>query len=616
MSGFVGIVNLDGAPVDPVVLERMTRFLSFRGPDSEGFWCSEAVGLGHTLLRTSREVPLVEQPVSLDGRLWIVADARIDARAELIDNLKVKSPAAGCLSLSTPDAELLLNAYDVWGNTCVEHLLGDFSFAIWDGVKRRLFCARDQLGVKPFLYARVGSSIVFSNTLTCVRQHPAVSSELNDLAIADFLLFDIHQHPEATAFADIQRLPPAHVMTCEQGTISVRRYWTLSVTTSIHYRRNEEYIERFRELFDGAVADRLGTESAGVLMSGGLDSTTVAASAQQIMTRRGNTSGLHASTEVFDQLIPHEERRYATLAANALKIPIQYYVSDHWKIFEIAGQPEDHTPEPMHSALPNTTVNLLRQVAAKSRVALTGYGGDPLLCGRISVHFLQLIKKKQFGQGLADAARFLAVEGRFSRLYLRTRWRILIDSKKERPSFPPWLNETFESKLNLGDRWRELCNKSLPSSSPAVRPEAQEVTSDPMWANLFESHDAGVTKVTADVCHPFFDLRLANFLLALPRLPWCSDKELLREAARGVLPDQVRLRRKSPLPADQLVALIDRPESAWVDTFKPLPELEQYIVRSRVPVVSREKDPWRAWINLRPLSLNFWLHGHLGWGKK
>jgi asparagine synthase (glutamine-hydrolysing) len=110
-----------------------------------------------------------------------------------------------------------------------------------------------------------------------------------------------------------------------------------------------------------------------------------------------------------------------------------------------------------------------------------------------------------------------------------------------------------------------------------------------------------------EVCHPFFDLQLVDFLLALPALPWCSDKELLREAARGILPDAVRLRRKSPLLADPLVALLQQPESAWVDSFEGVPELGRFVERRLIPKVFGEKDVWTAWIHLRPLSLNYWL---------
>jgi len=135
-----------------------------------------------------------------------------------------------------------------------------------------------------------------------------------------------------------------------------------------------------------------------------------------------------------------------------------------------------------------------------------------------------------------------------------------------------------------------------------------------MWASLFEGYDAGVTRVPVEVRHPFFDLRLVKFLLALPALPWCSDKELLREAARGILPDAVRLRRKSPLLADPLIAILQRPEAAWLDSFEAVSELGRYVERRLIPKVFGERDPWSAWTHLRPFSLNFWLRSQVATG--
>jgi asparagine synthase (glutamine-hydrolysing) len=607
MSGFVGILNLDGAPVDRALLERMTRFLAFRGPDAQEVLCHGTLGLGHAMLRVTREAAAEKQPGSLEDRLYIAGDARIDARAELITKLKSKSGAAGSLSLATPDSELILHAYDCWGEACVEHLLGDFSFAIWDARKRNLFCARDPFGVKPFFYAQVGSLLICSNTLNCIRMHPAVSNRLNDLAIADFLLVDMNHEPATTSFADIQRLPPAHTLVCGDGKVSIRRYWELRVSTPVYFRREEEYVELFRELLDTAVADRIRGDSAGVLMSGGLDSTTVAASARRISTRNGHPSDLRAYTEVFDSLVPHQERHYAALAAKGLDIAIEYLVSDHWRIFERADQPEYRTPEPTHTALPDTTLDQLRQVAAHGRVVLTGYGGDPALCGRLTIHFRTLLKNRQFGQMSADAVRFLGAEGRLSRLYLSTRLRLLFASKEGSSTYPQWLNEDLGRKFNLSDRWRSAFRAGTPNSDSAVRPEAYEVIASYLWPNLFEMHDAGVTRVPVEVYHPIFDLRVLSFLLALPRLPWCTDKELLREAARGDLPDGVRLRRKTAMPASPVVGMLQSPDSAWVDRFDPVPELENYLVRNRIPAVYRERDYPTAWMHLRPLSLNFWL---------
>jgi asparagine synthase (glutamine-hydrolysing) len=601
LSGIVGIFHLDGAPIAPTLLRSLVDFLAFRGPDAHENWIETSIGLGHTLLRTTRESFGERQPAVFEGRYWITADARLDGRTDLLAALDL----SGCgIGHSVPDSELILRAYAKWGAACVEHLRGDFSFAIWDASTKQLFCARDQFGIKPFYYAIVGSLVIFSNTLDCIRRHSAVSGRLNDLAIADFLLFDMIREPGATSFADIHRLPPAHILVCDQGGISVRRYWQLPVSAALPSKRPKECVEQFRELLDDAVADRLRTNHVGVLMSGGLDSPTVAASAQRILTRDGSAAGLCAYTEVIESLIPHEERHYAGLVAKALKIPIEFQ-ADGMGLWKYGNHDHNCWPEPVHSPGSDGGRAQLRQIAARSRVVLTGFGADPALSCLLSVHFLDLLKKGQFGRALVGAMRYLADEGRLSRLYLRTRWQRWLASQGQAPHYPGWLNPDLEKRLGLRERWDALARTFTPNT--AVRPVAYEAMVDPVWPTLFEGGDCGVTRVPVEVCHPFFDLRLADFLLALPALPWCSDKELLRETARGILPDAVRLRRKSPLIADPLIALLQRPESAWVDSFEGVPELTRYVERRLVPKVFGEKDAWTAWIHLRPLSLNFWL---------
>jgi asparagine synthase (glutamine-hydrolysing) len=594
---------MDGAPVDVALLERLTDSLAIRGPHAQRVWTNGAVGFGHTLLRTTCEAEHEQQPLGLDGAVWITADARVDARSELITKLHA---AGRDVATGAPDAEMILHAYFVWGCACVDHLIGDFAFAIWDGTARRLFCVRDHFGIKPFYYARVGSSFIFSNSLNCLRLYPGLSGRLNDMAIADFLLFDFNQDPGTTSFADIQRLPPAHTLCCEQGNVRVRRYWSLAVPKYVRCRRSEEHIEHFAELLDAAVGDRLRTGTAGVLMSGGLDSSTVAARSQRIYSRTGNTNGLHAYTEVFDRLIPHEERQYAGLVAQALGIPIHYRGADDSRLYDIFEDPTFNWPEPIHYPWGASGVDQLREISALSSVALTGYGADPAFSSQISIHFRQLLKEKEFSRALADAASYLAAEGRFSRLYLRTRWRLLFKARGERPWFPPWFNEELEKRLQLRGRWEEIDRQRV--GVGAIRLVAYESIVAPFWTNLFEWYDPGVTRVPVEVRHPFFDLRLLSFLLALPALPWCADKELLRQASRDALPKEVRLRRKSPLAADPLLVLLQKPESAWVDRFEAASALEHYVVRSSIPSVLGETDVWKAWIHLRPLSLNLWLN--------
>jgi asparagine synthase (glutamine-hydrolysing) len=602
VSGFAGILQMDGTPTDRALIERLTEFQTFRGPDGQNIWVDGPIAFGHTLLKISPESQRERQPLSLDGQTWIVADCRVDARSALISELE----QCGQRTLpGSPDAELILRAYVAWGDDCVHHLLGDYSFAIWNGPRRQLFCARDHMGVKAFFYAWVGSRLIFSNTLDCVRRHPAVSNNLNDLAIADFLLFDMIQESGATSFRDIQRLPAAHTLMCTEAKVSTRRYWTLPMSEAIVHKDERECVDQFRELLDTAIADRLRTNGAGVMMSGGLDSATIAASAQKKFSREAAQPGLCAYTEVFDSLIPHEERHYAGLVAEALNIPIKFQTSDEFGLWKYLGGTETRFSEPLHSPWSDWGFHLLRQVAQTRRVVLTGYGGDPALSCQLTVHFLQLLKDLQLRRMAADAVRYLRSEGRLSRLYFRTRWRRWFPSKNERPHYPVWLNHNLEKRLCLRERWRTLAPTYAPNST--ARGVAYQSMIHPLWPSLFELSDAGATHAQVEVCHPFFDLRLVKFLLALPVLPFCSDKELLREAGRGVLPESVRLRRKSPLLSDPLIALLQRPEAAWVDSFAPCPQLDHYVERDRIPKVFREKNAWKAWIHLRPLSLNFWL---------
>jgi len=604
VSGFVAILNEDGSPADVSTLRTLTEFLTFRGPDAQHTWSSGPAGLGHTLLRTIRETPEKQQPFSIDGKSFIVADARIDGREDLLRALAGLPGAPAPVSSDAPDAELILLAYQAWGEDCAAHLLGDFAFVIWDAARRRLFAARDHFGVKPLFYARLNGALILSNTLDCIRRHPGVSDRLDDLSIADFLLFDMIQDPAATSFQDIRRVPAAHTLTFQNGNLVVRRYWELSVKTPIHYKRESEYVEHFSELLDAAVADRVGAGPVGVLMSGGLDSPTIAASTKRVLLRAGKQDGLRAYTEVFDHLIPHEERRYAALVAEGLQIPIEFLASDDAKIF---GRAVCHSPEPVHCAWPDSTPEQLSQVSQHSRIALTGFGGDPLLSSLLSVHFRQLLRERRIGQAIGDAMRYLFTEARFSRLYIRKRLRRWFPPKGEFPDYPEWLNEELERRLLLRERWTALSKVSASTSNEMVRPIAHEQTVAGAWTNILEAFDSGITGIPVEVCHPFFDLRLVHFLLALPTVPWCCDKELLREAARRTLPDRVRLRRKSPLSADPLVALLKKDDSAWIDRFQPVPELERFVNRKRVPKALERSGIWSYWTHLRPLSLNFWL---------
>jgi asparagine synthase (glutamine-hydrolysing) len=198
MACLLAILNTNDAPVDGRLLRSLMDVPPFVGPDRAEIWTSGAIGLGAAARRTSQ--PERALPVSRRDRLWAVMDGRLDDRAALLRMLESRLDER--LS-GAPDIELVLAAYECWGADCAAHLLGDFSFCVWDAERRQLVCARDHFGVKPLYYARVGPTIVISNVLRSVRRHPGISVCLDDLAVGDTLLFGLAMDPSRTMFADV-----------------------------------------------------------------------------------------------------------------------------------------------------------------------------------------------------------------------------------------------------------------------------------------------------------------------------------------------------------------------------------------------------------------------------
>ena len=197
MSGIAGLASWGGHPVDPEWIHRAADFMAMRGPDGRQVWIGESAVLAHALLRTTSESARERQPLSFEGQVWLAADARIDARDDLIGPLR---NAGRSVPHDVSDADLILHAYHAWGEGCVTRLAGDFAFAIWDNRRRLLLCARDQFGLKPLYYSHKGDLVVFSNTSGCVLMHPDVSQRIDRLALADFLMFGYYPDLTETAY--------------------------------------------------------------------------------------------------------------------------------------------------------------------------------------------------------------------------------------------------------------------------------------------------------------------------------------------------------------------------------------------------------------------------------
>src|SRR3989449_1054025 len=303
MSGIAGLWRLGGQPVEPAELESMTARLAHRGPDGTGAWREGPVALGHGMLHTTPESLREQQPlVGTRGDLVLAADARIDNRGELCSLLPAPSDAT--------DADLILAAYERWDETCPEHLLGDFAFAIWDAREQRLFCARDHFGVKPFYYHhRLGRLFAFASEIKGLLALPDVPRRLNETRVADYLV-PLLEDKEITFYEEIVRLPPAHWMTVDREGIRRQEYWSLDPEREIRLGSDDEYAAAFREIFTEAVRCRLRSAfPVGSMLSGGLDSSSIVCVARELLAQ-GGCPRPHTFSAVFDDVPECDERRY------------------------------------------------------------------------------------------------------------------------------------------------------------------------------------------------------------------------------------------------------------------------------------------------------------------
>jgi asparagine synthase (glutamine-hydrolysing) len=539
----------------------------------------------------------------LCGQLWITADARIDCRNELKQKLEKAEPNRPPAST---DSELILQAYALWGEECVQHLRGDFAFAIWDAGHKKLFCARDHFGIKPFYYAEIGGVFLFSNVLNCVRLHPDLSEDLNDAAIGDFLLFGLNCDVNTTTFRDVQRLPPAHCLSVSAEGIRIRRYWSAPTSGAIRYRNADDYVEHFQTLFQSAVADRLRVDQAAILLSGGLDSAAIAATARELSSGSFGASELRACTVIFKPLSSDRDGAHAREIADFLHIPIEFLELQGLKPFDRWNDGGINSPEPVDDPLFAGMSDQFKMIAAHGRVALCGEGADNLMHFEMMPYTKQLVRDRNIRRLFQEVPRYLG-QRRSIWPGIGRRFKGLFGKDPTAPLFPPWLAPEFAKLLDLNSRWKEW--SELPASRPhPIRPKAHVSLSIPQWANMFEQESPGATRYPVEVRYPFLDLRVVNYLLALPPFPFLFEKHLLREAMVGRLPEASRVRPKTSLADDPLVQCLRNAKSTeWFDQVQWNSHMDQYINRAALAPLPAGSDSEQSSLDLRPLCLNFWL---------
>jgi asparagine synthase (glutamine-hydrolysing) len=299
MSGIAGIVNFDGKPVEPGLIEKMTSAMAHRGPDEINHWVKGSVALGQCMLRTTPESLEEHQPLTNEDKSFVlVMDGRLDNREQLRRALLSR----GARLRTRADAELVLRAYETWGEESPPQLVGDFAFAIWDVRQQRFFLARDHIGVKPFYYFDSSDYLAFASDEEAFLGMPGVSRDLNEDFIASILLTQFYGGNFNRGWLKgILKLPPGSTITIERsGRKFMRTYWALQPLEESRFASDQECEEAFRSVFGEAVRCRLRTlGNPALMLSGGIDSASIAAMAREIL-RNMPQQKLHTFSVVSD----------------------------------------------------------------------------------------------------------------------------------------------------------------------------------------------------------------------------------------------------------------------------------------------------------------------------
>lgn len=267
MCGICGIFDMTGRPVDPDLVDRMTDIIRHRGPDGEGRLIDREIGLGHRRLSII-DVGGGAQPIgNEDGRLQIVFNGEIYNYVELRKELQ----AAGHQFKTKSDTEVIVHAYEQWGDACVERFNGMFAFALWDSRRRELFIARDHLGIKPLYYIEIGSRVLFASEIKSLLQDPACPRKVDIEALAALFTFRYVPSPK-TLFQGIRKLPPGHRMTISARGIKIDRFWKW--VPKIRSKINEAaLVEQYQFLLEDAVRLQMRSDvPLGLFLSSGIDS--------------------------------------------------------------------------------------------------------------------------------------------------------------------------------------------------------------------------------------------------------------------------------------------------------------------------------------------------------
>lgn len=556
MCGIVGIIDGTATTFEiRSVLQKMTDCIVHRGPDDEGFFIADGIGLG------MRRLSIIDpeggrQPISNeDNSVHVVSNGEIYNYRELAEQLRARGH---CLTTDS-DTEVIVHLYEEFGQDCVHHLRGMFALAVWDSRKRRLFIARDRLGIKPLYYVQSNERLVFGSEIKALLQHPKINAAPNLSGISAYLSLKYVPAPQ-TMFAGIRSLPPGQCLTWDQDGVRVRQYWDLSFQTDRgRYKTEEDYVAELDELLHRAVKLRLRSDVPfGAFLSGGVDSGTIVA----LMSRQMDEPVKTFSVGFENPGRERDELPYARIVS-------QQYRTDHHEVVmrplhfpDLAEKVIWHMDQPIADQATLAAFAVSELASQHVKMALSGEGGDELFAGyarHCGERFSPLFRRMP--RALMSLA--LTASSRLPGLRRQKIALFALCQKHEAERFTNWFplfNSDMQSALVEG------LDSQIHDSDAigAVRFHLERTDADnrlnrmlyvdtKLWLPDFLLLRGDKTSManSLEVRVPFLDHKLVEFAASLPpelKLRGLIRKYLLKKVSRKYLPIDIVDRKKEGFP--------------------------------------------------------------------
>ena len=584
MCGICGIFFTNRREmVDPAILAGMNRRILHRGPDDEGFFVEDNVGLAMRRLSII-DVKTGHQPLANEtDSVWIVYNGEIYNHQQLRTELQAK----GHQYRTQSDTETIVHLYEEYGRDCVKHLRGMFAFVIWDRGKRRLFAARDRLGIKPFYYQWDGRRFLFASEIKAILAFPGIRPEFNESTLAEYLAFG-YISGEATMYRGIHKLMPGHTLQIDEpGTLSVERYWDLTVPVDESSRSRDYYVRTYRELLEEAVSSHLMSEvPLGVFLSGGLDSSAVAALTARARGDQIETFAVGYGEEEFSEFA------YARQVARHINSKHHEVRLSREEFFNTLPHLIWHEDEPIVWPSSVSLYSVARLARERVTVVLTGEGSDETLAGYTRYAWtllnsrLDRIYRSVTPSALRNALRkALATSPLGASLHRKLEHTFLM---RDGQSWPSFYFDNFYSAFSGSEQLqlltmqaREVAGDAYAGSLEPWERSSGDLLHRMLYSDinsylieLLMKQDQMSMAASVESRVPFLDHVLVEFTASIPAkysIEGLAGKFILKSAVEDLLPREIIYRKKMGFPT---------PWAYWL-AGRQLDQLQQLLTEER-----------------------------------